>query len=572
MEADGRFILKTVVKVLVAIFFIILVVLSVQFALLYVDELRATERKEYLDETAHEIVRKMSIEDKLGQVIHLAIPGKTLDSIARQEILSIRPGGIIHFGKNLGSKSEIIQLNTSLQDLAKKENLSPFLISTDQEGGRVFRVRDGVAQYPGAMAIGQTNDEKIGYQVGFITSYDLHKLGINFLLAPSLDVNNNPNNPVINTRSFGSDVDRVSLVAGAYERGARLGGAIPVIKHFPGHGDTDIDSHIGLPVIQKTLEELESLELIPFRQSINSGAPVVMTAHILYPLIDSKYPATLSKTILTDILRTRLGFDGVVITDAMEMHAISKNYQADRPGVKAILAGADILLLTSWGEASAALIEDLKEAAKAGDFLVDGINRLDEAVYRQIRLKLEYGVYKDAGFEPKIANKNLQEYMAAQEDLREKKHKDITADPNFVYETTLKTIRSYPNSFPISESSRILNSLAFLRQPRIQSEWKKQGGTNLAYSQLTAQLKKDIPLYILDASTEKDFIALESISKKYPNKKFLVLYPGSPFIKLPRQENLTILFSFSLTADSYRALVGRLFQKEEIPKVNLILK
>lgn len=572
MEADGRFILKTVVKVLVAILFIILVVLSVQFALLYVDELRATERKEYLDETAHEIVRKMSIEDKLGQVIHLAIPGKTLDSIARQEILSIRPGGIIHFGKNLGSKSEIIQLNASLQDLAKKENLSPFLISTDQEGGRVFRVRDGVAQYPGAMAIGQTNDEKIGYQVGFITSYDLNKLGINFLLAPSLDVNNNPNNPVINTRSFGSDVDRVSLVAGAYERGARLGGAIPVIKHFPGHGDTDIDSHIGLPVIQKTLEELESLELIPFRQSINSGAPVVMTAHILYPLIDSKYPATLSKTILTDILRTRLGFDGVVITDAMEMHAISKNYQADRPGVKAILAGADILLLTSWGEASAALIEDLKEAAKAGDFLVDGINRLDEAVYRQIRLKLEYGVYKDAGFEPKIANKNLQEYMAAQEDLREKKHKDITADPNFVYETTLKTIRSYPNSFPISEASRILNSPAFLRQPRIQSEWKKHGGTNLAYSQLTAELKKNTPLYILDAATEKDFIALESISKKYPNKKFLVLYPGSPFIKLPRQENLTILFSFSLTADSYRALVGRLLEKKEIPKIDLILK
>ncbi|MCC5816594.1 MAG: glycoside hydrolase family 3 protein [Leptospira sp.] len=563
--------MKSLIKVLVGILFIAFLVVSTQFLMLYMDDLRAGERKQYLDSKAKEIVAGMSTRNKIGQVIHLAIPGKTMDTIAIQEMKSIHPGGIIHFGKNFGTPSEIKKLNQDLQNLASKEGIPPLLISTDQEGGRVFRVREKVAQYPGAMAMGQTNDPDLGHQVGFVTSYDLNQLGVNFLLAPSLDVNNNPDNPVINTRSFGSDVQRVNTVAGAYEKGARLGGAIPVIKHFPGHGDTNVDSHLGLPVINKTLEELEELELIPFRNAIQSGAPVVMTAHILYPKIDDRYPTTLSKILLDDILRKRLGFEGVVITDAMEMHAISKNYQKEKPGVKALLAGADILLLTSWGESSSGLYKELEEAEKNGMFQTPSGNRLDEAVFRQIRLKLEYGVYTNNGISV-IQNDNLASKMKEDRTYRENLYKEYTKDPEFVFHTTKKTIRSYPTS--LDPKSIILdNTAAFLKRTHYIREWTSNKGKNLPLTSISQSLKnKNIQNIILDVYTQKEFAYASKLAKSHPDKKFILLYPGTPFITLPQEANITILLSFSITVDSYRSLVAVLFDDEIIPRLDLILK
>jgi beta-N-acetylhexosaminidase len=565
--------LKTLLKIALFVLFISFLFVSTQFLLVYVDELKANERKLYLDETAHNIVKNLTLEEKIGQVIHVAIPGKTLDKIALEEIESIRPGGVIHFGKNLGTKKEIISLNQSLQDLARKLNMPPLLISTDQEGGRVFRVRDGVAQFPGAMAVGQTNQESIGYQVGFVTSYDLNKVGINFLLAPSLDVNNNPNNPVINTRSFGSDVTRVSRVAGAYERGAREGGAIPVIKHFPGHGDTDVDSHIGLPIIRKSLEELEKLELIPFQESIQSGAPVVMSAHILFPKLDEKYPATLSKKILQGILRDRLKFEGVVITDAMEMHAISKNYQNERPGVLALLAGADILLLTSWGENSRSLFKSLLLAAQNGDFNQNGINVLDQAVYRQIRLKLEYGIYTENGFSPKIDNANLSEFMAKAAQKRNEEYAKITSSNDFVFNITKETIRSYPREFkpiPLSEISQVS---CFFNNSKFKKSYQSLGGKCNSLASLRKEIKNSQKqIFLFEANSEKDLKNIENLAIAYPNKRMIVLYSITPFIILPNQSNLDVLFSFSLTEESYRALVEAVFQKKSVPKMDLVLK
>lgn len=234
----------------------------------YLTELAANERKTWLDTKAWAITEAMSEEELVGQTIHIAIPQKTVDAVALEEIAATKPGGIILFGKNLGKKEEILSLTRGLQIAAKDQGLPPFFISTDQEGGRVFRVQDGITPYPGAMAVGQTGSTEWGEVVGFVTSYELRNLGLNFLFAPVLDINNNPLNPVINTRSFGSDSKRVSDVAVAYERGARAGGCLPVIKHFPGHGDTTVDSHLGLPIINKSLAELEALELIPFKRSI----------------------------------------------------------------------------------------------------------------------------------------------------------------------------------------------------------------------------------------------------------------------------------------------------------------
>lgn len=564
--------MKSVLKVLAFLFFVLFLFVSTQFAMVYLEELREKERNEYLDHTAREIVSSMSPAQKIGQVIHIAIPGKTLDPVAIKEIERVLPGGIIHFGKNLGTESEILSLNESLQNLAKKLNLPPLLISTDQEGGRVFRVRDGVAQFPGAMAVGQTMDEDLGYQVGFMTSYQLNRLGINFLLAPSLDINNNPKNPVINTRSFGSDIERVTKVAGAYERGARLGGAIPVIKHFPGHGDTDVDSHLGLPIIRKTLEDLQAMELIPFQRAIQAGSEVVMSAHILFPEIDPQYPATLSKKILTEILREEMGFKGLVITDAMEMHAISKNYQKDRPGVKALLAGADILLLTSWGETAENLLKELLLAEKNGDFSENGFNRLDEAVYRQVRLKLSSGIYTKNRQPLEPAHPGFLEFEKKRSEERESVYQSILKDPDYAYSITKKTIRSYPAPYQFPKDLNPAQVSVAITNPKIFQGFPNSGFQKISKSEIPKLAKtKTFSYFILDASSEQEIKKIAAWAETYPESTWVVLYPGTPFIDLPEKKNLKILFSFSITDHSLRALGEKSTSETEIPEMDLIL-
>lgn len=299
-------------------------------------------------------VARLDAEKLAGQAIHIAIPGTELSEQSRKIITSLKPGGIIFFGFNLESAEQIRQLTSDLQKLAAELDIPPFLISTDQEGGYVKRVQDGVLQTPPARNLGDTGDRELCKATGYHVSRDLGALGVNVFFAPIVDINNNPKNPVIGLRSFGTTIKAVQDCALPFEQGARAayreGGAMPVIKHFPGHGDTQVDSHWALPVIEKKIEELRQFELVPFRDAITSGAPAVMTAHILYPEIDKEAPATLSAKWLTGVLRDELQFKGLVFTDAMEMSAVSKHYGALNPPVAALKAGADVLLYTSWQE------------------------------------------------------------------------------------------------------------------------------------------------------------------------------------------------------------------------------
>lgn len=544
----------------------------------YLTELAANERKTWLETKAWSITNAMTEEELVGQTIHIAIPQKTVDEVALNEIAATKPGGIILFGKNLGKKEEILTLTHGLQLAAKDEGLAPFFISTDQEGGRVFRVQDGITPYPGAMAVGQTGNTEWGEVVGFVTSYELRNLGLNFLFAPVLDINNNPLNPVINTRSFGSDSKRVSEVAVAYERGARVGGCLPVIKHFPGHGDTTVDSHLGLPIINKTLQELETLELVPFKRSIAGGAEAVMSAHIMYPKIDPKFPATLSKTILTDVLRKNLNFDGIIITDAMEMHAISKNYEKDRPGVLTILAGANIVLLTSWGETAKKFKAQLTEAYQNGEFRYmdkDGKERdkLKDAVQKQIRKKLELGLYDENSILPTVYDENpkQKEFLTNWNQERIQRYTKLNESKNFVKEINEESIRAYPKSFL---SSGILPSetLSFVKNNRLKETLKSKKINTLTFKSFPAQVKdKTISTYVFDSTSENEVLSIAALAKKYPNKRFVVLHGGTPFIKLPEYPNLQYLLSFSLTQGSWEAFGEKLTSGKEIPKVDLIL-
>lgn len=344
-------------------------------------------------------ISRLSEDDRASQVIHIAIPGKELNEQNRRVIAAMRPGGIIFFGFNLADAEQIRKFTGDLQILARELKLPPFIIATDQEGGYVKRVRDGVLQTPPARNLGDTGDSELCRATGYQVSRDLGALGINVFFAPIVDINNNPKNPVIGLRSFGTTLEAVLKCALPFEQGARQAyaadGAMPVIKHFPGHGDTQVDSHWSLPVIEKKIEELRTFELVPFRDAIRSGAPAVMTAHILYPQVDKDAPATLSPKLLTETLRGELGFKGVVFTDAMEMSAVSKHYATVNRPITAIKAGADILLYTSWQdeppEAKARLIaaQQSGEITRVADAAKE-VPALTRALTNQLRAKLPY--------------------------------------------------------------------------------------------------------------------------------------------------------------------------------------
>lgn len=537
-----------------------------------------TELKNKIQKLATDIVLKMTDEEKAGQVIHISIPGKELDELAISEIKRIKPGGVILFGTNLGKSREIFDLTESLQNQAKKQKILPLFISTDQEGGRVVRVKKGVTEFPGAMALGQTGNEKYAYDVGFITSYQLNRLGINLLLAPSLDINNNPDNPVINTRSFGSDLDTVNIIATSYEKGARDGGALPVIKHFPGHGDTNVDSHLGLPIIDKDLEQILNFELIPFQKAIENGARAVMSAHIVYPKIDPNFPATLSKDILTGILRERFKFDGIIMTDAMEMDAISKNYKKEKRGNLAILSGADIVLLTSWGKTTAEYYDMILDGIKKKEFVVGDKDFLNEALVRQISAKIEFGLFQNSNSTIEIVEPDILQSLQTRENkIKEKiaEYKKINIK-EYNLKISSDSIKSLNTPFtPLPPESSVTYQF-FLTKKYLIEEAKTNRFTVLSEKKFLKALKKGGKFrFVLDSNSQPDLDKISKYMKLTPDSEFILLHTGSPFLRFPESPNVSTILSFSITKASQISMFRRIFQsspEEKVQPCNLILK
>ena len=313
--------------------------------------------------------------------------------------------GIAVFLENLSDTQKAVKLLDDMQR-ANAGHQTQLLFAADQEGGLVTRLGHGT-QMPGNMALGAANDPELTAAAAEILGREIMSLGILCDAAPVLDVNSNPANPVIGTRSFSDDPEIVAMHGIAYMEALQSVGAVPTLKHFPGHGDTDTDSHTGLPLVDRSYEELQARELVPFKAAIDAGAEAVMTAHIEYPQIETEtyiskltgeeifLPATLSKTILTDILRGDLAFDGVVLTDAMNMAAIKSHFDRYDAAQLAIEAGVDIILMpvdTSTAEGMADLgvyIETLTHMVENGDI---SLEKVDEAVLRILKLKADRGL------------------------------------------------------------------------------------------------------------------------------------------------------------------------------------
>ena len=349
-----------------------------------------------------EAVAAMSTEQKVSQLLVAGIEGTQLGQDAVQAVQDYQVGGVILFGRNVESAGQLAELTNGLKDL--NGDYTPLFLCVDQEGGRVDRMPPEVERTPSAWSVGQTLDtEGVGAAYGALLAEECAAFGFNMDFAPSLDIWSNPDNTVIGDRAFGNDWEWTAFFGmSAVESMEEQGGVIPVVKHFPGHGDTSVDSHVALPVVDKSLEELWQSELVPFNMTLNQedyfgaqagpSAPAVMVAHILLSQVDPDYPASLSHRVVTGLLREEMGFDGVVCTDDLTMGAVSNTYGMGEAAVLAVEAGCDLLLVCHGADNLTAARDALLEAADSGRLSPE---RLDESVKRILSLKVEYGLTND---------------------------------------------------------------------------------------------------------------------------------------------------------------------------------
>jgi beta-N-acetylhexosaminidase len=328
----------------------------------------------------------MALEEKIGQMFHVGFTSTKVTSDIKDMIENYHIGGIIYFRRNIESLQQVSDLSNELQLLsANKRPDLPLIISTDQEGGMVNRLIGGT-HFPGNMVIGATKKSSLAERAGKAIAGELKAVGINMDFAPVLDVSNNPLNLVIGTRSFGGDPFLVADLGVAFIKGMQEEGIIACAKHFPGHGDTSVDSHLDLPVIECRRERLEKVEIYPFKAAIKAGVDSIMTAHICVSALESRkgIPATLSYNILTNLLREELGYTGVIITDCLEMKAIDDNFGTVEGSIMAIEAGADIVLVSHSLDKQKAAINAVVKAVKEGRITGERIN---QSLLRILRLK-----------------------------------------------------------------------------------------------------------------------------------------------------------------------------------------
>ncbi|MBZ4664863.1 MAG: beta-N-acetylhexosaminidase [Mahella sp.] len=335
-----------------------------------------------------ERIDAMTLDEKIGQMVIVGLDGYNIDENAKTLIEEKHVGGFILFERNVEDAAQLLNLTNSLKR-ANTVNKIPLFISVDEEGGRVSRMPDSIKKLPTNKAIGQINDADYSFGIGSVIGKELKAFGFNMDFAPVLDINSNPKNPVIGDRSFGADAQTVTKLGIQTMEGIRTGGVISVVKHFPGHGDTSVDSHIDLPSVNNSLERLRSFELIPFASAIENNADGIMVAHILLPKIDPGYPSSMSKKIITGILREELKYDGVILSDDLTMGAIVDNYSIGTAAVKALNAGIDIVLVCHEYENEIAVVEAIKKAANEGAISMD---KIDASVYRILALKQRYAL------------------------------------------------------------------------------------------------------------------------------------------------------------------------------------
>ncbi|MEW9677230.1 beta-N-acetylhexosaminidase [Lentibacillus sp. L22] len=340
------------------------------------------------DQKTKKMIENMSLDEKIGQMIIAGVDGTQADQQAKALISNDKVGGIILYANNMESPEQTLQLVNDLK-AQNKGNRMPLFLGVDQEGGDVSRLPGELTPIPNNGQIGKRNDKEYARSIGVTLGKQVQAFGFNMDFAPVMDVNSNPDNPVIGDRSFGDNPEIVSSLGIQTMQGIQSEGIIPVIKHFPGHGDTSEDSHVQLPKVDKNIHQLQQTELPPFENAMEQGADAVMVAHILLPKLDADYPASMSKKVIQGVLRDQLHGDGVVMTDDMTMGAIMDNFAIGEAAVKAVQAGSDIVMVAHDEENVMQAVKALKDAVDNGDL---SEKRINESVERIIKLKRKYRI------------------------------------------------------------------------------------------------------------------------------------------------------------------------------------
>lgn len=370
------------------------------------DDVKPDTRTE-LEKKVDSTLEGMTLDEKIGQMLMIFYRKDTVDSTLESALKDVKPGGFILFKENISTYDKTLNFIKTV----KNSSSIPMFISIDQEGGNVQRLlalQDmSVSNIPYMYDVGLKNDENLASDVGKVIAEELRVFGINMDFAPDVDVYSNKDNKVIGKRSFGTNSDIVSRLGISLGNSLSKNGVIPVYKHFPGHGNTATDSHVSLPIVDKTKEELYSLDLIPFQKAIEENAPVIMVGHLAVPSITGdNTPASISKALITDFLKGEMGYKGLVVTDALNMNALTNYYSQDEIYVKAVEAGVDILLMPS---SSRNALNSVKKAVEDGRITEERIN---ESVKKILTLKYE-----------KI-EENYNEYLPSSY-LNSKEHQEI---------------------------------------------------------------------------------------------------------------------------------------------------
>jgi beta-N-acetylhexosaminidase len=552
-----------------------------------------------LDKDAQKWVKatfqKMSLDDKVGQMLvssfastYIPSDSEEYDRVSRL-VSKYRFGGFHLFGGAeavpqvllnptygstiLGQPLEAASMINRLQAISPV----PLLNTADFETGVGMRI-SGATTFPKAMAFGAAGDEKLAYEAGRITGIEARAIGVQVNFAPDVDVNNNARNPVINTRSFGEDPGRVGRLGAAFVRGLQAAGVIATLKHFPGHGDTDVDSHLGLPVIQKPREQLDAIELPPFRSGIAADAGAVMSAHIEVPSLDPapNSPGTLSRPMVTDLLRNELGFKGLIYTDSMGMAGVTKLYGAGEAAVRAVKAGNDVVLHSPDDEQA---FEAIKAAVQKGEI---PMAQVDASVTRILEAKARVGLHRTklvnlesvatvlgARAHQAVAREVSQRSITLVKDENNQVPLKLPKDAAILYLSAL----DYPSNWRIAAPSR-----TFI--PELKNRWPDVTAIELSDRTTASEMelvRAMVPRF--DAVVVSTFVRaasasgrmdlspaivrlLQEISRrtKASNKPFVTVMFGNPYTALFLKDLPAVMLTYDFydlaEASAVRALAG----------------
>ncbi|MDX9991604.1 MAG: beta-N-acetylhexosaminidase [Anaerolineales bacterium] len=487
----------------------------------------------------------LTLEQKIGQVMIIGLDGTTVDPELRQMIAEYHVGGIILFARNVQSPAQVAQLTNQLQTIARESGHPGLFIAVDQEAGRVARLtgETGFTEFPSAMALTAIGDPQNARQVAAAMALEMRAVGINVDFAPDLDVNNNPSNPVIGIRSFSSDPQKVVEYGLAFAKGLQENGVLAVGKHFPGHGDTSVDSHIDLPLVPHDRARLDQIELVPFRAAIEADIAGIMSAHVTFPAIDDTpgLAATLSRPVLTGLLRNELGYNGLIFTDSLEMGALAANGYPPQVGAPlALAAGADLLLFNRDHAMHREAFANLVEAVRSGKIAQA---QLDDSVRRILAAKQRYGILTPV----------LVDAEAASSLVKTSEHLNLAAN---LAARSITLIRDPQALIPLDKSLAAL----VLEAPALRGQASGFGSTILAVdSQPTRSQIADVihaarggrlvifPVYDLALNPQQQELIQQLIQAGNP---VIAIVCRNPFdiVRLPQEVTVLVSYGFNFPA------------------------